>query len=155
MGNKKDFISSGWAQIQNITVPSCRSLIRFGRSFLRQLHSIDVKLNSLDQVFDPLYEVLSRASNLRELSIRNDESVFLGSDVISELIGLNSEIKSLRLSGFEVSREQLRDAIFLVEPYIKNIKSQRMMFVDGFCSFIDYISTLSLDEVVLERYLGA
>ena len=143
-------VNSFKAQIQNITVPSCRGLIKFGMSFLHQVHSIEVKVNSLDQDFDPLYKVLSLATNLRELSIRNDESEFLDSDVISELIGLNSELESLRLSGFEISREQLQDAIFLVEPYIKNINLQRMMFVDGFSSFINYISTLSLDEVFLE-----
>jgi hypothetical protein len=37
-----------------------------------------------------------------------------------------------------------------VEPYIKNINLQRMIFVDGFSSFINYILTLSLDEVFLE-----
>jgi hypothetical protein len=93
---------------------------------------------------------LSRATNLRELSIRNDESEFLDSDVISEVIGVNSELESLRLSGFEISTEQLQGALIDVEPYIKNINLQRVIFVDGFSSFINYISTLSLDEVFLE-----
>jgi len=53
-------------RIQNITVPSCRGLINFGRTFLRQVHSIEVKVNSLDQELDPIYKVLSLAANLRE-----------------------------------------------------------------------------------------
>lgn len=137
-------------RIQNITVPSCRDLINFGRTLLHQVHSIEVKVNSLDQDLDPIHEVLSRATNLKELSIRNDESEFLDPDVISEVIGVNSELDSLRLSGFEISTEQLQGALIDVEHYIKNINLQRMMFVDGFSSFINYISTLSLNEVFLE-----
>jgi hypothetical protein len=137
-------------RIQNITVPSCRGLINFRRTFLHQVHSIEVKVNSLDQDLDPIYKVLSRATNLRELSIRNNESEFLDSDVISEVIRVNSELESLRLSGFEISTEQLQGALIDVEPYIKNINLQRVIFVDGFSSFINYISTLSLDEVFLE-----
>jgi hypothetical protein len=76
-------------------------------TFLHQVHSIEVKVNSLDQDFDPIYEVLSCATNLRELSIVNDESEFLDSDVILEVIGVNSGLESLRLSGFEISTEQL------------------------------------------------
>ncbi|PVH72541.1 hypothetical protein DL98DRAFT_539144 [Cadophora sp. DSE1049] len=111
---------------------------------------MEVKVNSLDQDLDPIYEALSRATNLRELSIRNEESEFLDSDVISEVIGVNPELESLRLSGFEISTEQLQGALIDVEPYIKNINLQRMIFVDGFTSFINYISTLSFDEVFLE-----
>ena len=39
-------VNSFKAQIQNITVPSCRGLIKFGRSFLHQVHSIEVKVTS-------------------------------------------------------------------------------------------------------------
>jgi hypothetical protein len=99
---------------------------------------------------DPIYKVLSRATNLRELSIYNNETEFLDSDVISEVIRVNSELESLRLSRFEISTEQLQGALINVEPYIKNVNLQRMIFVDGFNSFINYISTLSLDEVFLE-----
>jgi hypothetical protein len=123
-------------QIQNITVPSCRDLINFGSSFFHQVHSIEVKVNSLDQDLDPIYKVLSRATNLRELSIHNDKSEFLDSDVISEVVGVNSELESLRLSGFEISTEQLQGALIDVEPYIKNINLQRMIFVDGFSSLL-------------------
>jgi hypothetical protein len=125
-------------------------LINFGRTFLYQVYSIKVKVNSLDQDLDPIYKVLSRATNLRELSIRNNKSEFLNSDVISEVIKVNSELESLRLNRFEIFTEQLQKALINMEPYIKNINLQRVIFVDGFSSFINYISTLFLDKVFFE-----
>jgi hypothetical protein len=70
---------------------------------------------------DPIYKVLSRATNLTELSICNDESEFLDSDVISEVIGVNSELGSLRLSRFEISTKQLQETLIDIKPYIKKI----------------------------------
>jgi hypothetical protein len=99
---------------------------------------------------DPIYKVLSCVTNLRELFIYNNKSEFLDSDVISEVIRVNSKLESLRLSGFKIFTEQLQRAFIDVEPYIKNINLQRMIFVDRFSSFINYISTLSLDKVFLK-----
>jgi hypothetical protein len=90
---------------------------------------------------------LSCTTNLKELFIYNNKSEFLDSDVISEVIKVNSKLESLRLSRFEIFTEQLQKALINIEPYIKNINLQRIIFVNRFNSFINYILTLFLDKV--------
>jgi hypothetical protein len=77
-------------------------LINFGKTFFHQIYFIKVKINSLDQDLDPIYKILFRIINLKKFFIYNNKFEFLDLDIILEVIGVNSELESLKFNKFEI-----------------------------------------------------
>jgi hypothetical protein len=152
-------------QLQNIKLDDCRTLARFGHSFLYRVSSLEIQIQDTDdpRSFKWLTPV---AKNLAEFSVINDAGPrFVTISAILKMMSkINSgTIESISISGMCVYGDKLTRILRPLIPSLKKLQLRQIYFQrKSFETFIHFISgnftlnnfSLSLEDIWREDHQG-